>query len=132
MHRLPSTFTIYRFRLAALLLCVKCLSIPLVMGALILFLVTGNHCVAFCGAVLVALALLVAFLQWLIGGRTYCPLCMTPVLAKKHCMTHRHARTFLGSYRLHVAIAILLRKAFHCPYSHEPTAMEVRERKRAG
>jgi len=130
MHRLPSTFTVCRFRFAALLLCVKCLAIPLAMGALILFLVTGDHEIAFCGGGLVVLVLLAAILQWLVGGRTFCPLCMTPVLAKKHCRPHRHARSLLGSYRLRVALTILLRNAFHCPYCHEPTAMEAREKRR--
>ena len=129
MHRLPSTNSIHRFRLAAVLLCGKCLTFPLASGMLILFLVTGSNPLAWIGVALVLLALLVTFLQWLLAARTPCPLCKTPVLAKKHCMTHRHARTFLGSYRLRVAIAILLRNSFHCPYCHEPTAMEVRERK---
>ena len=130
MHRLPSTSSVHRFRLAAVFLCVKCLTIPIALGALILFLITENHAIAQVGVSLVALALLVAFLQWLLATRTPCPLCKISVLAKKHCMTHRHARTFLGSYRLRVALAILLRNSFHCPYCHEPTAMEVRERKR--
>ena len=131
MHRLPSTQSICHFRLAAVLLCVKCLALPIALGALILFLITGNHSIARFSVGLVLLALLAAFLQWLIAARTPCPLCMTPVLAKKHCVTHRHARTFLGSYRLRVAVAIILRNSFHCPYCHEPTAMEVRDRKRS-
>jgi len=131
MHRLPSTQSVYRFRLAAVLLCVKCLSFPIALGALVLFLINENYAIARFGVSLMALALLVALLQWLLAARTSCPLCKTSVLAKKHCMTHRHARTFLGSYRLRVAIAIILRNSFHCPYCHEPTAMEVRERKRS-
>ena len=130
MHRLPSVKSVIRFRLAAVLLCVKCLSFPIALGALILFLIVGNHAIGLFGVAMALLALLVAFLQWLLAARTPCPLCMTPVLAKKHCMTHRHARTFLGSHRLRVAIAILLRNSFHCPYCHEPTAMQVRERNR--
>ena len=130
MHRLPSTLTIYRFRLAALLLAVKCLTVPLALGVLITFLITGDHALAIYGVGLVAVAVLATFLQWLVGGRTHCPLCLTPVLAKKHCRTHRHARPLFGSYRLRVALGILLRNTFYCPYCHEPTAMEVREKRR--
>jgi hypothetical protein len=54
---------------------------------------------------------------------------MTPVLAKKRCAKHRRARTFLGSHRLRVAMAVIFTKSFRCPYCHESTALEVRERK---
>lgn len=74
------------------------------------------------------LAMLVTFIQWIIAQRARCPLCLTPVLAVKGCAKHRSARTFIGSYRLRVALAILFKDRFHCPYCHEPTAMEVRNR----
>jgi len=84
MHRLSSTQSIFRFRLAAVLLCVKWLVLPSAVGALILFLITGNHSIARFGVGMMLLTLLVALLQWLIAARTPCPLCMTPVLAKKN------------------------------------------------
>ena len=77
---------------------------------------------------LVLLTTLTVILQWLIASRTCCPLCLTPVLAAKNCAKHRHARSFLGSHRLRVALAVLFRNSFRCPYCHEPTALEVRER----
>ena len=55
---------------------------------------------------------------------------MTPVLAKKDCTKHRHARTFLGSHRLRVALAILFRNSFRCPYCNESTILEVRGQSR--
>jgi hypothetical protein len=76
-----------------------------------------------------ALAVLVVIYQWIISSRTNCPLCMTPVLAAKKCAKHHHARTFLGSHRLRVALAILFKNCFRCPYCHEPTVLEVRERR---
>ena len=129
MHRLPSTQSICHFRLAAVLLCVKCLALPIALGALILFLITGNHSIARFSVGLVLLALLAAFLQWLIAARTPCPLCMTPVLASKRCAPHRHAKTILDSHRLRVALDIVFCNTFRCPYCHEPTVLEVREKK---
>lgn len=130
MHRLPSTTTIHRFRLTALLLCAKCLLAPVALGILIEALIEGDHRLALLGAGLVVVTLLLALLQWWLAARTGCPLCMTPVLAKKHCSPHRHARTLLGSYRLRVALAVLFRNSFQCPYCHEPTVMQVRDKNR--
>lgn len=126
MHRLHSRLTIVHFRLAALLLCAKCVLLPLTLGVLIASLVTTDPDIAWIGIALVALTLFAAMLQWICATHTACPLCMTPVLAKKHCITHRHARAFCGSFRLRVALEILFNNAFHCPFCHEKTAIEVR------
>jgi hypothetical protein len=129
MHRLPSNKTIWRFRFAAFLMCARWLLGPLAVGVMILALVAGDHRLAMLGGALLVLTLLIALPQWLLAARTGCPLCMTSVLANKHCATHRHARSVLGSYRLRVALAVLFRNSFHCPYCNEPTALEVREKK---
>ncbi|MCX6866152.1 MAG: hypothetical protein NTV46_08025 [Verrucomicrobia bacterium] len=130
MHRLKSTSTVHRFRFAALLLCTKCVLAPVAGAVLLLALITGNHPLALTGGTLVGLTGLNAFLQWLIATRTGCPLCMTPVLARKQCVTHRHARAFLGSHRLRVALTILLRSRFQCPYCAEFTVIKARHRNR--
>ena len=80
-------------------------------------------------AMLLALPL-VALTQWITSTRARCPLCMTPVLADKSCAKHGNARSMLGSYRLRVAVAILFRNQFRCPYCGEPTVMQVRKRRR--
>ncbi len=77
-------------------------------------------------------ALLIPFIvmlgaQWIVASRTGCPLCRTPVLAPRSCIKHRRARTFLGSHRLRVALAVLFKNQFRCPYCNEPTELEVRE-----
>lgn len=77
---------------------------------------------------LVALAAVSILLQWMVAQQTNCPLCITPVLASKACAKNRHARKVLGSHRLRVALAILFRNSFRCPYCNEPTALEVRNR----
>jgi hypothetical protein len=129
MHKLKSRSNIFRFRFAAFLLCVKCVMLPITFGVLIHALFSNNdNNAAMTGVLLVLLTALVAALQWIAAARTGCPLCMAPVLARKACRTHRNARTALGSHRLRVALAILFKNSFQCPYCHEPTALAVRER----
>jgi hypothetical protein len=78
---------------------------------------------------MVVLTGLVVLMQWLIAARANCPLCLTPVLTAKDCAKHRNARSFLGSHRLRVALEILFRNCFRCPYCGESTALEVRTRR---
>jgi hypothetical protein len=73
---------------------------------------------------------LVVVIQWLVSMRTSCPLCMTPVLAAKRCMKHRHARSLLGSHRLRTAVSVIFTNSFRCPYCNEPSLLELRNRRR--
>ncbi len=130
MHRFPNRSVVTRFKLAALLLCLKCLMAPAFAGILIYSLVTDDLKLTEISMVLLLLTTLVGILQWLLAARTRCPLCLTPVLSAARCSTHRSARSLLGSHRLRVATAILFKDSFHCPYCHEPAAMEVRVRGR--
>ena len=126
MHHPKSASTIYRFRFAAFLLCTKYVVIVAALGVLVLALGANSHKLAVTGVGLLGLMLVIAILQWLFATRAGCPLCMTPVLARKYCVTHRHARTVLGSYRLRVALSILFKNTFLCPYCNEMTTMSPR------
>lgn len=128
MHRFQSKSTILRFRLTALLLVLKCVLVPLVGGLLLYGLIEGDRKFLIIALSLGFATFLLAMLQWIIAARTRCPLCMTPVLASKGCAKHRHARKFLGSFRLRVALSVLFRDSFLCPYCHERSAMMVRTR----
>lgn len=132
MHRLRSRSSIHRFRFAAILLCVKCLLTPVAAGVLAYSLVVHDDKLAVIGMGMVVLSVILIILLWLVAARTNCPLCMTSVLARKKCSKHRHAKALLGSHRLRVALAILFRNSFRCPYCNEPTAMEVRNRNNHG
>ena len=74
------------------------------------------------------LAIFIFVVQCILATRALCPLCMTPVLASKACSKHRNARTLMGSHRLRVAVAVLFKGSFTCPYCHESSVLEVRER----
>ncbi len=92
MHRLRSKSTILRFRVAALLLCLKCVLIPASVAVLAYSIVIHDDELTLWSMGLILLTTLMGILQWLIAARTGCPLCLTPVLAVKKCTKHRHAR----------------------------------------
>jgi hypothetical protein len=132
MHRFPSRSIIVRFKFAAILLCLGAMMIPVVVGTIVYSIMTDDPSLTKIGIVLLVLAVLVAILQFLVGQRTRCPLCMAPVLAPGRCSKHRHARTLFGSHRLRVAVAIFFRNSFRCPYCNESAELEVRTRRHRG
>jgi hypothetical protein len=129
MHRLPSSSAIRRIRLAALLLGANYLITSAAAAVLAYSFVIDNHKLTCIGISMFMIAGFGVLLQWFIAARATCPLCLAPVLGNKECAKHRHARTFLGSHRLRVALAVLCLNRFHCPFCGEPTALEIRPRK---
>lgn len=128
MHRLHSKSTVNRFRLAAILLLVQCVLTPVAVLILIGAVTMRDRELTHIGIAVMAFTLLILLIRWVISARTNCPICLTPVLAKKHCAKHNKAKTLLGSYRLKAAMGMLLFQHFRCPYCNEPTAMEARDR----
>jgi len=129
MHRLPSKSSIFRFRLASLLLWVNYLIFVASVAALVHAFMERSR-----EKVEIAILLMGAFvasviLQWLVSLGTKCPLCITPVLVGKSCSKNKKAKTFFGSYRLRVANNVLFRNYFRCPYCSEPTELVVRTRR---
>jgi hypothetical protein len=108
MHRLRTKSSIHRFRLAAILLCLQLILIPLIGFVLIHSITIHDRELTYIALGLLLLMLLMQILRCLISRKTHCPLCMTPVLAARGCAKHRHARTLFGSHRLRVALTILL------------------------
>ena len=130
MHQYQSTSSIRRLRLAAVLMCARCWLLLASVGVLIWSLISCDLELAIIGIGLIALTALAGVLQWLAAAQTHCPLCRTTILAGSGCAKHRRARRFLGSYRLPVALSIVFRKSFVCPYCHEQTSLEVRRHDR--
>lgn len=128
MHRLPSRKAIHRMRIAALLVCMKCIMAPLAVMIFLFGFLKHDDSWVIAGLALVFATLLVVVAQWIFAARTNCPLCITPVLMPKGCAKHRSARRFLGSHRLRVALSILFTGSFRCPYCGEPSVLEVRKR----
>lgn len=130
MHHPRTISDVRRLRLASLLLLGNRL-LTLTAGSLLLvsFFANDQHMMVF-GSILVATSLVLIIAQWIVASHAGCPLCRTPVLAHMGCVKHRNARRLLGSYKLRVALAIMFKERFRCPYCNEPTAVEVRERLR--
>ena len=126
MHHPRSTTAIRRFRLAACLLVGNCLFALVAAYLLGHSLLTQNFQWTVLGAALVGILLLMVLAQWIAASGTRCPLCCTPVLAPMRCARHRRARTILGSHRLRVALTILFKNHFRCPFCNEVTGLEVR------
>jgi hypothetical protein len=130
MHRLPSSSTLWRFRVASVLMLLKFLSVPTSASFLCYGFISGENVWMLWAAVALAVGLGCIILNLMISGRLRCPLCMVPPLQNRGCSKHRNATTVLGSHKLTVALSILFKDSFRCPYCGEPTAMEVRQRGR--
>jgi hypothetical protein len=126
MHRLPNQAAVRRFRLTAFVLCLRHFLAFCAVSIVINSFIASSREWTLIGFAVGALSIALIAVQWLLANRTKCPLCLTPVLAKKQCSKHRKARTFFASHRLLVALSILIRGSFVCPYCGEPTAMEPR------
>jgi len=126
MHHLRSATAVRHFRIAALLLFVICLLAIVAVSLLVQSMLVDNFRLAMAGSSVVVFSFVLVLPLWTQVGYTNCPLCWTPVLASMNCVKHRKARKLMGSYRLRVALAILFRNRFRCPYCNESTALELR------
>ena len=126
MHHFRSRSTVLRFKAASLLLCSRCLLAPLASVTFIYAVLQDDRKLAYVAIGMGVAAIVSTVFQWIVAARARCPLCLTPVLAAKECAKHRRARTILGSHRLRVALSILFKNTFHCPYCSEKSAMKVR------
>lgn len=126
MHRFQSTTALRRMRLASLLVCARSILLPASFGGLIYVILSNNQRIALYVLALIPVTVVVVILQILVSTRTNCPLCMTPVLGFKSCNKHKKSRTTFGSYKLRVALGVIFRQSFRCPYCNEPTMLKVR------
>lgn len=128
MHHLPSRYAVTRFRSAAALLLLKWVLVVSSAVCLGCSALVANRDLAHLAIGLIGLVVPVTLVQWLTATRARCPLCIGHPLAHRACATHHGTRRLFGSYRLRVAVAVLFRGSFRCPYCGEPTVIEVRRR----
>jgi len=129
MHRLRSQHTVSRFRFVAMLLLCNRLLMAVAPVLLIYSLTLGDGDLTDLALGLMAACLLITIVQWLSAARLRCPLCLGSPLAHSFCVKNRHARRLLGSYRLRVALSIMMEASFRCPYCGEFTAIRARRRR---
>jgi len=128
MHRLPSRSSVFRFRLASLLVFLAAGLFLAALGEIACGLFRDTRTDVFVGLGLLGGAFVTFLFHLVVASRARCPLCTIPPLVRKGCQKSRKARRFCGSYRLRVAGGILFRGAFQCPYCGEPTKLMVREK----
>jgi len=126
MHRLHSSCSIIRFRLAAWVLFGLMLLLPITGGLLIYSMLFGAREHLMVCLILLSVLISGTIVQWALSQRACCPLCHTRAIARNGCAKHRGARRLFGSCRLWTACSIILRNSFRCPYCGEPIAIRLR------
>lgn len=79
----------------------------------------SNHGSLLISLITLLLALGLGLVHVVLAGTVHCPLCRGAVLASRRCSRHRRTFRLMGSYRLGVAIPVLLFMRFRCPYCGE-------------
>lgn len=123
MHKLPNKSMVMRYRLVAILICLKWLLIVSLIGIFAYSFFIKDRDLIIIGIKLAAVAGILFLVRALYSSTCKCPLCRVPMLSGQSCSRNIKAKTFLGSYRLRVALDILFLNKFRCPYCNEPTEM---------
>lgn len=126
MHRLPSRYSVRRFRISSWLFIARWLLVLAGVGYLLHAMALHVFHSALVSVGILAGALVVGFLQCVVSTRACCPLCLAHPIGSRTCAKHRRARPALGSHRLRVAGNIILNGYFRCPYCGELTAVKTR------
>lgn len=128
MHSLPNKSVVRRFRLAAWMLLLKWVFVTGFLGLFGYAMWMDRMDLRYPALGLLIPALISSLFHWVLAIRTRCPLCFVPSFSHQQCAKHRKALHFFGSYRLFVALGVVFKGWFRCPYCGEPTAMQVRRR----
>lgn len=126
MHKLPNKSSVIRFRISAALVCLKSMLILAIVAVYGWAFATHDRQLAVIGLWLAASVVVVLPLRLMISSSCQCPLCRSTVLSRIGCSKNTKAKNFFGSYRLRVALQILLRNRFRCPYCNETTEVTSR------
>ena len=126
MLLLPSRFAVLRYKLSALGWILLLLLIPAALAASCYTMFVMEREPAGVAIKLIGLAVLVFLMHWVFSLRTRCPRCLTGLFTRKDCSRHGSSRSLLGSHRLRVAVSVIFRNHFQCPWCGESTAMKAR------
>jgi len=96
---------------------------------LVYSLIIVDHDLTHVGLAMMGVSVLLAIFLWALVNRLRCPLCLGLPLAISGSVKNRRALPLLGSYRFRVAVTILTKGHFRCPYCGEFTSVEVRRRR---
>lgn len=127
MHKLANKLSIIRFRIAALLMFVRMMQLLATFLVYAWLFATQRQDLAMIGLMLAGSIVVLLPIHLVIISECKCPLCRVPVLSAKRCSKNTNSKSFLGSHRLRVALQILFKNRFRCPYCNETT--EIRSRR---
>lgn len=128
MHRLSSHSVVRRYRIASVLFLLVWVGFPTALCLAGFGILKDNRDLLFAGGVLAGVSVVLALVFFVLAARLRCPLCIVQPMQSRSCSRHRSARKALFSYRLKVALSIVSKGNFRCPYCGELTVMEVRTR----
>lgn len=120
MHRQFSHSTIWSLRLGSLHFIANIFF--LISGTFLLTLgvITHTDKYALFGFLGLTVGVLSVMLFKLCGSATTCPVCVSRIWANTGCRKHQHSKKYMGlSYRLRIAVKILTRQPYRCPYCAE-------------
>lgn len=129
MHNLPTRRIVRHYRAAALMILLKWLLITGGIPLLAYAKVIENRELGYYAIAGLSLAGLFSLGHWVVGARARCPLCFVPSFSHRQQAKSRKALHFLGSYRFFVALSVIFKGFFRCPYCGERTAMQARARR---
>ena len=130
MHRLPTKSILWNYRFASCLLVLMIVALIPAVGILGYGVWKRDvPWIVYSGCIFGGIILLFLF-NSLLTSRLRCPLCFVSTLQNRGCSKHRNVQRIMGSHRLKVAISILVKNHFLCPYCGEKTAMEARSKSR--
>ena len=131
MHQLPSPGIVRRYRLAALCVVLKWILTAASALLLIYAVLIDRKEIALISIGMMMGAGFVTIGHLFAGIKARCPLCFVPSFSHQQQSKNSRALHFLGSYRVFVALSVLLRGWFQCPYCGEKTVMKARQIKTA-
>lgn len=120
MHRQFSQSTIWSLRLGSLHFVANIFALVFGMTCLVIGTAVRSDTYTLAGFILMAAGILSILLFKMISAATTCPVCISRIWANTGCRKHKKSKKCIGlSYRLDIALKILTRQPYRCPYCAE-------------
>lgn len=120
MHRQFSQSTIWSLRLGSLHFIANIFSIIVGMILLVAGTAMRLDLYTLAGFVMLAVGILSILLFKICSAAMTCPVCVSRIWANTGCRKHKKSEKSLGlSYRLNIALKVLTRQPYRCPYCAE-------------
>ena len=126
MHRFGSSRALFRLRLGSFFFILLYIGMWLLIPAVLWGTVLGHREDLYYSAIIIGVILVSGLGYLIIGSGVRCPLCHGPVIGKPGFSRNKKAVRTIGSYRLNVALRVLLIGRYRCPCCGEPCQCKTR------